>query len=114
MGTIEDVREALWSAYTIASSHPDYYGKRSEGAVEIFYRPFHDCVSKESFFVPSGIMVYSYALGPSRSHYFMFGDKEDHPNYYTWVSIDPYTKAVETINEWLDSFINDGGSDEDY
>ena len=47
-------------------------------------------------------MIYSYALGPSRTHYFNRGDVERQVNYYTWEAPDFFAKAVEVVAAWAD------------
>lgn len=102
--TIEDVRRALWNAYSEATSSPEYMGKSSEAYVELYYPNFFECKTLEEFMKPKGLMVYSYALGPSRQHYFDFSDKESQPEYYMWRSPDPFAKAIEVIGEWMKEF----------
>lgn len=110
MKTIEDVRRCLWKAYSKITKDPNYYGKSSEAYVEVQYPNFWAVDNEEDFLKPEGLMIYSYALGPSRTHYFNFGKKESHPNYYTWVSSDPYAKAVEVIEGWLKEWYDEDNS----
>ena len=106
--SIEDVRKALWDAYKRADeSELGIEGKSSEACCEVFYPSYWECDSFEQFVKPSGLCVYSYALGPSRTHYFYFGDEERQINYYTWVSPDPFKKAVEVINSWIEAYLED-------
>lgn len=98
---IQEVREALWKAYKEAEKSEDgIEGKTSEAYCELMFPTYWDCSSLEEFCQPIGIMVYSYALGPSRRHFFFRGEEETHPNYYTWYSPDIFKKAVEVIESW--------------
>lgn len=106
MNTIEGVRRQLWRTYQKCSNHC-LEGKSGEASVCIYYPPFWDIESEDDFLRPTTIEVYSYALGPSRRHYFELGKKESHPNYYTWISPDPYKKAIEVIQQWEKSFLED-------
>lgn len=96
--TIDDVRKALKEAYDTARKHPDWEGgKSSEAHCSVHYPSIYQ---KEPFSNPYKLDVYSYALGPSREHYFIRADKEAHPNYYTWEAPDIFAKAVEVISGW--------------
>jgi hypothetical protein len=99
---IIDVRKELWTAYQWATNQPDFCGKISEAYCEIVYPGYWDVSSEEEFLRPIGLMVYSYALGPSRRHWFYYGKgKED---YCTWYSEDPFKKAVEVIQGWVKEY----------
>ena len=98
---ITDVRRALWKLY---SESKDWEGKSAEASCEVIYPSFWDCENEESFIHPTGVMVYSYALGPSRQHYFVKDKKDSHPNYYTCNCVDPFATAVMVIKEWGDSY----------
>lgn len=101
MATIDDVRAALWTAYTkLAYTAEGVCGKSSEGWCELQFPTWWDCKSADEFAQPSGLMVYSYALGPSRTHYFNRGPVDRQVNYYTWEAPDFYAKAVEVVNAW--------------
>lgn len=101
MANMDDVRRALYNAYKLESEGPDgVEGKRGEGYCQLLYPTWWDCKTEEEFLKPCGIMVYSYALGPSREHYFMYAEKEGHPNYYTWEAPDFMARAIEVINSW--------------
>ena len=100
MATINDVRKALWHLY---HDNQDWEGKSAEGACELIYPAYWDCDNEEAFCEPTGLMVYSYAFGPSRQHYFFYGRKEKHPNYYTWESPNFYQTAVDVIKGWGDN-----------
>lgn len=101
MTKMSDVRKALWKAYQKENeSDGGLEGKSAEGSCELIYPTYWDCENQDDFLEPIGLMVYSYALGPSRQHYFYKGNKESHKNYYTWVSKDFLAKAVEVINDW--------------
>jgi hypothetical protein len=98
-----DVRKALWNAYKKEEESEDgIYGKSSEAYCELRYPTYWDCEVIEEFLEPCGIMIYSYALGPSRSHYIMKGPVDRQVNYYTWEAPDIYKKAVEVINSWIE------------
>jgi hypothetical protein len=103
---IIDVRKALWDAYAKCSKYPDFEGKSAEARVDVIYPSFWECDTIEEFNEPIGIMVYSYSLGTSRSHYFWKKKADMSKNYYTWISDDIFGKAVEVINEWADEYIN--------
>ena len=104
MSDINEVRKALWLAYKkLEATEEGIEGKSVDGCCELLYPNIWDCKSIEQFSTPSCIMVYSYALGPSRQHYFYQGNKESNPNYYTWISKNMYKKAVEIINQWADN-----------
>lgn len=100
--TIEDVRRALWSAYKRQEQLPcGIEGKSSEAWCEVQYPTYWDCLdSPDDFLRPCGVMVYSYALGPSRRHYFNRAERDRQVDSNTWESPDPFAKAVEVINGW--------------
>ena len=108
--TIEDVRRALWRAYVdLVRTDCDGGWKSSEAWCDVSYPNFWDHVDYDEanrdeppagFLEPSSLMVYSYALGPSRQHYFHRAAEESHPNYYTWYAQDIFAKAVEVIDGW--------------
>lgn len=101
MATIDDVRAALWAAYKkLEATEHGVEGKSSEGWCELQYPTFFDCQSSAEFADPCGLMIYSYALGPSRAHYFNRGKIDRQVNYYTWEAPDFYAKAVEVVNSW--------------
>ena len=103
MADINDVRKALFEAYEKkAQSEDGIKGKSSEGCCEVLYPTFWDCETIEEFLSPCGIMVYSYALGPSRLHYFKYAEKEKQEDYHTWYAPDFFAKAVEIINSWIE------------
>lgn len=104
MKTIEDVRRALWKAYKKQQeSEYGIEGKLSEAYCELQFPTFWNCETEEEFLKPRGIMIYSYALGPSRSHYVNYGPEDKEVNYYTWESPDIYKKAIEVIESWSNS-----------
>ncbi len=96
-----DVRKALWSAYKKAEkSEHGIEGKFSEAQCTLYYPTFFDAENEDTFVEPCEIMIYSYALGPSRRHYIKRGDEDKQINYYTWESPDIFKKAIEVINSW--------------
>ena len=96
-----DVRKALWNAYKAEEeTEHGIEGKSSEAYCELRYPTYWECDTIEDFNKPFGIMIYSYALGPSRKHYINYGTEDKEVNYYTWESPDIYTKAVQIINSW--------------
>jgi hypothetical protein len=100
---ITDVRKALYAAYAKAAKRPGgIEGKSSEAWCEVGYPNWWEVKTEDEFLRPCSLMVYSYALGPSRRHYFELADKESHPNYYTWRGPDIFALAVRVINEWAD------------
>lgn len=109
MKTMDDVRRALWAAYkTLEATFEGIEGKSSEAWFELQYPTYWECETLEDFLKPCGIMVYSYALGPSRSHYFRLGKVDREVNYYTWESPDPCAKAVEIIGQWAAGIGSEG------
>lgn len=106
--TIEDVRKTLWEAYQRLAQTPEgIFGKSDEACCEVLYPSFFDFQTLEEFMKPSGLMVYSYALGPSRKHFFYRSDKESHPDYTVWYSPDPFAKAIKVINGWLEKALKE-------
>jgi hypothetical protein len=104
---ISELRATLWNAYNeVIEMDSDFSGKSGEAYCQVQYPCFWDCETVEDFSKPEGIMVYSYSLGPSRRHYFMLGEKDTHPNYYTWISKNPLKKAIEIVTEWKDKYLN--------
>lgn len=101
---ITDVRKALKKAYDKAVQDPNYCGKMSEAYTEVCYPSYWQSELREDFDKPYQLMVYSYALGPSRNHYFIQSDKDRQVNYYTWHCTDMYATAVEVINGWSESY----------
>ena len=104
MTDITDVRRALWAAYQHAADIGEIEGKSSEAWCEVRYPTFWDADSEEQFLQPSELMVYSYALGPSRQHYFQRSSVDKRVDSNTWKSPDIYAKAVEVIGEWVAAF----------
>ena len=101
MADMSDVRSALWNAYDkLRKSEYGIEGKSSEAYCELMYPAIWDCEVVGEFLLPSGIMIYSYALGPSRRHYINRGQVDREVNYYTWESPCIYKKAIEIINMW--------------
>lgn len=99
-----DVRKALWKAYKKAEKREyGIEGKSSEAWCELRYCTFWDVEDEEDFIEPYEIMIYSYALGPSRRHFIRRGDSDRQINYYTWESPDIFQKAVDVINEWIEN-----------
>jgi hypothetical protein len=100
---MNDVRFALWAAYKkLEVTKHGIEGKGSEGWCELKFPTFWDCQDADDFLEPISLMIYSYALGPSRSHFFKRGKVDRKVNYYTWEAPDIYAKAVEVINGWAD------------
>lgn len=104
---IADVRKALWDAYEKCSKHPNFCPKPSEAWVEVCYPAYFSCDTHEEFGRPIRLMVYSYALGPSRQHHFILAKKESRPDSATWETRDIFAKAVEVINGWAAEFGNE-------
>ncbi|NBQ17544.1 hypothetical protein EBU24_04455 [bacterium] len=103
MKNIENVREVLWNAYELAMKNEYFEGKSSEGYVELLYPSIWTCNSLEEFKQPYGIMIYSYSLGPHRSHYIYKGTGKDNTStWYTSGCI--YEKAIEVIQSWIKEF----------
>jgi hypothetical protein len=101
MATMKDVRQALWNAYKkLEATSEGVCGKSSEGWCELQYPTYWNCETSEEFSQASGLIVYSYALGTSRTHYFNRGLVDRQVNYYTWEATDFYAKAVEIVNAW--------------
>ena len=111
MANMADVRRALWRAYEkAASTEYGIDGKASDGWVELRYPTYWECETEDEFLQPCGIMIYSYALGPSRRHYINRGDEDRRVDHNTWESPDIFEKAVEIIESWernIDSWDND-------
>lgn len=106
MATIRDVRDALKEAYDkLDRCEPGWGGKSSEAWCSVSYP---SRFSDNDFYEPCALTVYSYALGPSREHYFNRAEKDGHPNYYTWESPDIFAKAVEVIRGWASEIREDG------
>ena len=101
MKKMNDVRRSLWEAYKNCKG---FEGKNYEAYCELRYSPIWDCETEEQFSRPFGIMIYSYALGPSRRHYINYGSIEKEKNYYTWESPDIYQKAIDVINSWVKDY----------
>lgn len=105
--TEEKVREKLWQAYEKCRKYNDFEGKSSEGYMQVSYPAIWDCDTLEEFRKPDKIMIYSYALGPSRQHYIFAGDKEKEVDYNEWISQDIFKKAWEIIDEWEKEFLQE-------
>ena len=100
MATMQDVRDALKRAYKKAAEQPcGIEGKSSEAHCSLHYPNWW---SEQNFDEPYSLEVYSYALGPSRSHYFNRAECDRQVNYYTWESPDIFAKAVEIIDGWAE------------
>jgi len=103
MADINDVRKALFEAYKKKEQSEDgIEGKSGEGWCEVLYPTFWECETIDEFLKPCGVMVYSYALGPSRQHYFRYAEIEKNDDYTTWYAPDFFAKAVEVINSWVE------------
>lgn len=98
---IIDVRKALWDLY---ANNEGWEGKSSEAYCDLQFPAYWDCENESQFCEPNGIMIYSYAFGPSRVHYIMRGKRDKEINYYTWESPDIYKKAIEVIESWDKNF----------
>lgn len=103
---ITDVRKALWNAYKKAMATGQMDGKSSEAYVKLIFPAIYDCEDENEFLEASALTIYSYALGPSREHYFYKAVIEKQENYYTWHTKDIYAKAVEVIEGWLENFLD--------
>lgn len=102
--TIDDVRHALWNAYKkLAASEHGIEGKSSEGWCELLFPTYWSCETADEFCEPCGIIVFSYALGTSRRHYFNAGKVEKQIDHCTWESPDFLAKAVKVINGWANA-----------
>lgn len=99
MATMADVRAALLRAYGAAQKSPDgIEGKSDEAHCTLRYQSWWE--TEGDFNEPYQLEVYSYALGPSRRHYFDRAEKARQVNYYTWEGPDIFAKAVEVIDGW--------------
>ena len=75
--SMADVRRALWKAYKkVQKSEYGIEGKRDEAWCELGYPNLWDAETEDEFTKPCEIMIYSYALGPSRRHYIRKGNVE--------------------------------------
>lgn len=63
---LAEIRRLLTEAYEHYFANSDGHCKSSEGAIAIHYPPFFWREEDEE----PGVEVYSYVLGPHRSHYF--------------------------------------------
>lgn len=104
---IRDVREALWRAYRVALDNGLDGWKSSEAYCDVKYPAYFTSEDEAEFFQPYELEVYSYALGPSRSHYFRRAATESQPNYYTWCGPDIFALAVRVIGEWERKFVRE-------
>lgn len=105
MKTIVDVQNALRRGYEMLRATPEgIEGKMDEGCCRVLYSPIWDDDGSASFHDPVRLMVYSYALGPSRQHFFKRGKTDRQINYYTWESPDIFAKAVEVIEGWIEEW----------
>ena len=101
---IKELRRVIWRAYAKAR---DVWGridgKSGEGVVTVTFPAIWDCQTEEQFVeaAPASIMVYSYALGPSRGHYFFKSDRDYKakfaPEYY---AKDPVARATKVVEGW--------------
>jgi len=99
---ITDVRKALWKAYKKEeSSKYGIEGKSCEGWVSVEYPNYWECKTEDEFLEVRCLVVYSYALGPSRRHYFYKSGEDKKLSYNEWKCIDIYRKAVEIIDSWV-------------
>jgi hypothetical protein len=101
MATMNDVRAALWAAYKkLEAKDGVIEDKSSEGLCELQYPKFWNCQDAATFAEPCGLIIYSYAFGPSRRNCFNRGEADRQVNYCTWEAPDFYAKAVEIVNSW--------------
>lgn len=102
MADMSDVRRAVWEAYKREErTEEGIMGKSAEGACELLYPTYWECETLDEFLTPSGIMIYSYAIGPSRGHHIWRGEKDQQIDSRTWESPDIYAKAVEVVRGWM-------------
>lgn len=100
MSDLAAVRRALVEAYTrLQEIDGCVEGKSGEMLVTVEYPTWWDVQDGADPMEPTALMVYSYTLGPSRSHYFYRAEKESHPNYYTWYGPNPFAIAERVIRE---------------
>lgn len=93
---VEEIRRLLAEAYTHWWENcDDHHSKTSEGAVTIDLPPWfwNDGHENER----PGVSVYSYVLGPSRSHYF-----------------DDSTEALSEVRRWHEREMNRDYSEENF
>lgn len=83
-----EIRKLLKEAYDYYFEHSDGLSKWSEGAVEINYPNYFDEKKGLDPLESTGIMIYSYVLGPSREHYF-----------------NSFEKALVEVKKWHKSMI---------
>jgi hypothetical protein len=100
MADMADVRKALLALYRKAAAAGQLEGKSDEAWCDVAYPTYWDAGENEAeFLLPHRLMIYSYALGPSRQHYIERGP-EKVVNYYTWRAPDIFAKALEVIADW--------------
>lgn len=92
------IRKLLAYGYERNWRFDDGMHKSSDGYCAVFYpKAWEDegCGGIE----PSGLEIYSYALGPSRMHYFHKGSgRGDYAEFY---SADPFQTALEEVSKWI-------------
>lgn len=91
-----EIRRVLAAAYEEAFREDECH-KTADGRCEALYPGVGDdegCGGIEA----TGLMIYSYVLGPSRSHYFYKG--RGRGNYATFYSDDPFARALREVRKW--------------
>jgi hypothetical protein len=94
------IRRLLDEAYKDYFARSDGYCKSSEGYIEVYYPTWFEVEAGRDPMKANGLMVWSYALGPSRQHHFWEG--KGRGDYSTHYSADPFAKAVQVVTKWRD------------
>lgn len=66
---LKEIDRLLDEAYRHHFARPDALGKSADGHIEVLLGNYWDRDAEEER-TPPGVAIYSYALGPSRTHYF--------------------------------------------
>ena len=98
LAKLNEIQRLIDEAYDdYIDRDPDLYHKSSEGHISVSFGNYFDRSDEEFPRVTPEVDIYSYVLGPHRSHYF-----------------DSIDQALETVRVWHHNQLNTVYSDDDY
>lgn len=81
---LQEIQQLLKQGYDDYFARSDGYCKRGEGAIQVYYPNYFEICEGMDPLTAVGIEVYSYALGPSRAHFF-----------------ESFEEALGAVKEWV-------------
>jgi hypothetical protein len=95
---LRQIRTLMNEAYDHYFKFSDGYCKSAEGAIEVYYPNYFDVRAGDNPEEATGLMVYSYVLGPSRQHHWFKGKGKG--DYATKWTADPFATALKDVQKW--------------